>query len=162
VIDNASRREQVREAMVRYRKRRKHAFLLRSIMMTKDQLDQPKERGYLNPIGVASAPTSATRSKCFWRMHWQNPDSVPNAAYGVAFVRRATRFFGSSARSHPEDLGPPRNFSLEDAAQSAGPQRWSRRNARLLAEATDLIKPVNQSRRAGVIIVFVATDGLMR
>lgn len=49
VIDNASRREQVREATARYRKRRRRGFYLRPIMVTKAQLDELEVRGYLNP-----------------------------------------------------------------------------------------------------------------
>ena len=44
-----NRREQVREATARHRKRRKHGFSLRPITVTKDQLDQLEVRGYLDP-----------------------------------------------------------------------------------------------------------------
>jgi hypothetical protein len=44
-----TRREQVREAIARHRKRRKHGFLWRPITVTKDQLDQLEVRGYLDP-----------------------------------------------------------------------------------------------------------------
>jgi hypothetical protein len=44
-----TRREQVREATARHRKRRKRGFLWRPIVVTKAQLDQLEERGYLNP-----------------------------------------------------------------------------------------------------------------
>ena len=43
-----TRREQVREAIARHRKRRKRGFLWRPILVTKAQLDQLEERGYLN------------------------------------------------------------------------------------------------------------------
>jgi hypothetical protein len=43
------RREQVREAIDRYRRRRKHGLLWRPILVTKSQLDQLEERGYLDP-----------------------------------------------------------------------------------------------------------------
>jgi hypothetical protein len=43
------RREQLREAITRHRKRRKHGFLWRPILVTKSQLDQLEERGYLDP-----------------------------------------------------------------------------------------------------------------
>jgi hypothetical protein len=43
------RREQVREAAARHRRRRKHALLWRPILVTKSQLDQLEERGYLDP-----------------------------------------------------------------------------------------------------------------
>jgi hypothetical protein len=43
------RREQVREAITRHRKRRKHGLLWRPILVTKNQLDQLVERGYLDP-----------------------------------------------------------------------------------------------------------------
>ena len=43
------RREQVREAIVRHRKRRERGLLWRPILVTKDQLDQLKVRGYLDP-----------------------------------------------------------------------------------------------------------------
>jgi hypothetical protein len=44
-----TRREQVREAIARHRKRRKRGFFWRPILVTKAQLDQLEERGYLNP-----------------------------------------------------------------------------------------------------------------
>jgi hypothetical protein len=44
-----SRREQVREAIVRHRKRRKRGFFWRPILVTKAQLDELEERGYLDP-----------------------------------------------------------------------------------------------------------------
>jgi hypothetical protein len=47
VIDYMTRREQVREAIARHRKRRKRGFLWRPI--TKAQLDQLEVRGYLDP-----------------------------------------------------------------------------------------------------------------
>jgi hypothetical protein len=43
------RREQVREAIVRHRKRRERGLLWRPILVTKDQLDQLEVRGYLDP-----------------------------------------------------------------------------------------------------------------
>ena len=43
------RREQVREAIDRYRRRRKHGLLWRPILVTKSQLDQLEQRGYLDP-----------------------------------------------------------------------------------------------------------------
>lgn len=49
VIDNASRREQVRDAMARHRKRRKRGQFLRPILVTKTQLDELEVRGYLDP-----------------------------------------------------------------------------------------------------------------
>jgi hypothetical protein len=49
VIDNASRRERLRNAMARHRKRRQRGFYWRPIMVTKDQLDQLEVRGYLDP-----------------------------------------------------------------------------------------------------------------
>jgi hypothetical protein len=45
------RREQVREAIDRYRRRRKHGLLWRPILVTKSQLDQLEQRGYLDPGG---------------------------------------------------------------------------------------------------------------
>jgi hypothetical protein len=42
------RREQVREAIDRYRRRRKHGLLWRPILVTKSQLDQLEQRGYLD------------------------------------------------------------------------------------------------------------------
>jgi hypothetical protein len=44
-----TRREQVREAIARHRKRRKHGFFWRPITVTKVQLDQLEVRGYLEP-----------------------------------------------------------------------------------------------------------------
>jgi hypothetical protein len=44
-----TRREQVREAIARHRKRRRRGFFVRPILVTKAQLDQLEERGYLNP-----------------------------------------------------------------------------------------------------------------
>jgi hypothetical protein len=44
-----TRREQVCEATARHRKRRKRGFFWRPILVTKAQLDQLEERGYLNP-----------------------------------------------------------------------------------------------------------------
>ena len=44
-----NRRQQVREATARHRKRRKHGHFWRSIIVTKDQLDQLEVRGYLDP-----------------------------------------------------------------------------------------------------------------
>jgi len=49
VIDNSGRREQVREAMARFRKRRRRGFYWRSIIVTKAQLDELELRGYLDP-----------------------------------------------------------------------------------------------------------------
>jgi hypothetical protein len=43
------RREQVREAIDRYRRRRKHGLVWRPILVTKSQLDQLEQRGYLDP-----------------------------------------------------------------------------------------------------------------
>ena len=43
------RREQVREAIDRYRRRRKHGLRWRPILVTKSQLDQLEQRGYLDP-----------------------------------------------------------------------------------------------------------------
>ena len=43
-----TRQEQVREAIVRHRKRRKHGLFWRPITVTKDQLDQLEVRGYLD------------------------------------------------------------------------------------------------------------------
>jgi cytochrome c1 len=61
------RREQVREAITRHRKRRKHGVFWRPILVTKSQLDQLEQRGYLDhgrrgDSGVASfiaAPQAA-------------------------------------------------------------------------------------------------------
>jgi hypothetical protein len=44
-----TRREQVREAIARHRKRRKRGFFWRPIVVTKAQLDELEERGYLDP-----------------------------------------------------------------------------------------------------------------
>ena len=44
-----NRREQVREATIRHRKRRKRGLFLRPILVTKDQLDQLEVRRYLDP-----------------------------------------------------------------------------------------------------------------
>jgi hypothetical protein len=44
-----TRREQVREAIARHRKRRRHNLFWRPIMVTRAQLDQLEERGYLDP-----------------------------------------------------------------------------------------------------------------
>jgi hypothetical protein len=44
-----TRREQVREAIARHRKRRKRGLFVRPIIVTKDQLDRLEERGYLDP-----------------------------------------------------------------------------------------------------------------
>jgi hypothetical protein len=44
-----NRQEQVREAIARHRKRRKHGLFLRSILVGKTQLDQLEVRGYLDP-----------------------------------------------------------------------------------------------------------------
>jgi hypothetical protein len=44
-----ARREQIREAIARHRKRRKRGLFLRPIIVTKDQLDQLEVRGYLEP-----------------------------------------------------------------------------------------------------------------
>jgi hypothetical protein len=44
-----TRREQVREAIDRHRRRRKHGLLWRPILITKSQLDQLEQRGYLDP-----------------------------------------------------------------------------------------------------------------
>jgi hypothetical protein len=46
---DANGREQVREAIVRHRKRRRRGLFVRPIIVTKAQLDQLEERGYLNP-----------------------------------------------------------------------------------------------------------------
>ena len=43
------RREQIREATARHRKRSKHDLFWRPILVTKDQLDQLEVRGYLDP-----------------------------------------------------------------------------------------------------------------
>jgi hypothetical protein len=43
------RREKVREAIARHRKRRKRGLFVRPIIVTKNQLDRLEERGYLNP-----------------------------------------------------------------------------------------------------------------
>jgi hypothetical protein len=42
------RREQVRDAAARHRKRCKHGLLWRPILVTKSQLDELEERGYLD------------------------------------------------------------------------------------------------------------------
>jgi hypothetical protein len=44
-----NRREQIREATGRHRKRRKRGLFLRPILVTKGQLDQLEVRGYLDP-----------------------------------------------------------------------------------------------------------------
>jgi hypothetical protein len=44
-----TRREQMREGIARHRKRRKRGLFVRPIIVTKAQLDQLEERGYLNP-----------------------------------------------------------------------------------------------------------------
>jgi hypothetical protein len=44
-----TRREQVRDAIARHRKRRKRGLFWRPITVTKDQLDQLEVRGYLDP-----------------------------------------------------------------------------------------------------------------
>jgi hypothetical protein len=49
----------VREAIARHRKRRKRGLFVRPIIVTKDQLDQLEERGYLNPLGERLTPTSS-------------------------------------------------------------------------------------------------------
>ncbi len=43
------RREQLREAIARHRKRAKRGFLWRHILVTEHQLDQLEVRGYLDP-----------------------------------------------------------------------------------------------------------------
>jgi hypothetical protein len=59
-----TRREQVREAIARHRKRRKRGFLWRPIVVTKAQLDQLEERGYLNPgdRAATSVPDRGAKS----------------------------------------------------------------------------------------------------
>jgi hypothetical protein len=42
------RRQQVRQAAARHRKRRKNGLLWRPILVTKSQLDQLEQRGYLH------------------------------------------------------------------------------------------------------------------
>jgi hypothetical protein len=44
-----TRQEQVREAITKHRKRRRRGLFWRPITVTKDQLDQLEERGYLDP-----------------------------------------------------------------------------------------------------------------
>ncbi|HEY2418661.1 MAG TPA: hypothetical protein VGH84_12130, partial [Steroidobacteraceae bacterium] len=44
------------------------------IVVTKAQLDQLDERGYLNPGDRGT--TSARRLRAFSRIRWQNPDSL--------------------------------------------------------------------------------------
>jgi hypothetical protein len=44
-----NRREQIREATARHRKRHKRGLFLRPILVTKDQLDELEGRGYLDP-----------------------------------------------------------------------------------------------------------------
>jgi hypothetical protein len=44
-----NRREQIREATARHRKRHKRGLFLRPISMTKGQLDELEVRGYLDP-----------------------------------------------------------------------------------------------------------------
>jgi hypothetical protein len=43
-----TRREQVREAIFWHRRRRKHGLFWRPILVTKAQLDQLEQRGYLD------------------------------------------------------------------------------------------------------------------
>jgi hypothetical protein len=44
-----NRREQIRDAITRHRKRRKRGLFLRPILVTKGQLEQLEVRGYLDP-----------------------------------------------------------------------------------------------------------------
>ena len=44
-----NRREQIRDAITRHRKRRKRGVFWRPILVTKNQLDQLEVRGYLDP-----------------------------------------------------------------------------------------------------------------
>jgi hypothetical protein len=78
------RREQVREAIDRYRRRRKHGLLWRPILVTKSQLDQLEQRGYLDPADAATAPTSATRSKSSLRMPCRSPDKVDHRVVSLS------------------------------------------------------------------------------
>jgi hypothetical protein len=49
VIDYSERKEQVRQAVRRYRRRRQHGIYRRPIDITDAQLDALEERGYLDP-----------------------------------------------------------------------------------------------------------------
>jgi hypothetical protein len=44
-----NRRDQIRDAITRHRKRRKRGVFWRPILVTKNQLDQLEGRGYLDP-----------------------------------------------------------------------------------------------------------------
>jgi hypothetical protein len=44
-----NRREQIRDAITRHRKRRKRGVFWRPTLVTKNQLDQLEGRGYLDP-----------------------------------------------------------------------------------------------------------------
>jgi len=81
VIDNASRREQVREAMVLYRRRRKRGLYFRSILATKDQLDQLEVRGYLDPDRRGQRIDELRR---FSWMRWQRPDRAASRSPSLA------------------------------------------------------------------------------
>jgi hypothetical protein len=90
-----TRREQVREAITRHRKRHKRGLFVRPIIVTKTQLDQLEERGYLNPgdrgnradecEAIANFPLIHRKHRCTTRRSWKyagpplpraNPESL--------------------------------------------------------------------------------------
>ena len=82
-----TRREQVREAIARHRKRRKRGFFWRSILVTKAQLDQLEERGYLNP---SDRGTRADECEAIARPNRPNPAGQLSAVWIIFCGRMAT------------------------------------------------------------------------
>jgi hypothetical protein len=82
-----ARREQVREAIARHRKRRKRGLFLWPIIMTKDQLDQLEVRGYLEPDRRGERVDECDAVELFLA-DWQNLDSAERPLYGWSLTRQ--------------------------------------------------------------------------
>jgi hypothetical protein len=79
---------QVREAIARHRKRRKRGLFVRPIIVTKDQLDQLEEHGYLNAgdRGTRADECEAIASlESLWPAHRNLPLRNPVAALRTYF-----------------------------------------------------------------------------
>ena len=60
-----NRREQIRDAITRHRKRRKRGVFWRPILVTKNQLDQLEVHGYLDPNSRDDRPDECEAIETF-------------------------------------------------------------------------------------------------
>jgi hypothetical protein len=107
VIDYSERKEQVRQAVRRYRRRRQHGIYRRPIDVTDAQLDVLEERSYLDPErrgdraakAHAAAVTSRSGSRRSFASGRRRARWTKTCRTWRTWRRRSTSTFGSNSRA---------------------------------------------------------------